>query len=106
MFRSVTIKSPIAFVASIVSRRESGAKVRTRRERDIRAERFLSGFARDVTDRIAGSAGDPERTIYVGPGETERVAIVCGSITKSPGSNGCVRAREINGCNEQFVGTP
>lgn len=107
VFRSVTIKSPIAFVASIVSHRESGAKVRTCRK-DICTERFLSGDSRYVIDRITGLAGDPERTIYVVPRETERVAIVCESIAKFCISNDCVldSSRETNECNELFVGTP
>jgi len=43
----------MAFVASIVSRRESDAKVRTRQK--IFAERFLNGFAiRNLADRWIG----------------------------------------------------
>ncbi|EGI60028.1 hypothetical protein G5I_11817 [Acromyrmex echinatior] len=63
--------APMAFVASIVLQRESGAKVRTRQE--ISVERFLNEF---VISQITGSANDPERTIYVGSGKTEKVTTI------------------------------
>jgi len=66
---------PMAFVASIVLQRESGAKVRTRQE--ISVEKFLNEFA---ISQIIGSTNDPERTIYVGFGKTEKVMIVLESI--------------------------
>lgn len=66
VFRSATINYPMAF---IVSRRESGAKVRES-ARDIRHE--VSQRIRDgsLISPIAGSASDPERIIHVGSGES------------------------------------
>lgn len=66
MFRSATINYPMAF---IVSRRESGAKVRESAG-DIRHE--VSQRIRDgsLISPIAESASDPERIIHVGSGES------------------------------------